>query len=86
MLQCKCFLVFEKFENECLPKIVPASFGKVGYKRTLDSPWKLPKANAKKRGKLSIWQDALVREVNRGLVSFCSLCKVRKPLQNSCLM
>ena len=31
-------LVLEAFENERLPKIVPAAFGKMGFKGTLDLP------------------------------------------------
>ena len=46
MLQWKRLMVFE---NELLPKIVPAAFGKMGYRSTLDLPtWKLSKATAKK--------------------------------------
>ena len=49
MLQRKGLLVLEKFENEGLPKIVPAAFGKMGSMSTLDFPiWKPPKATAKK--------------------------------------
>ena len=50
MLKSKRLLVLEEFENEGLPKIVPAAFGKMGSKSILDLPtWKpIPKAAAKK--------------------------------------
>ena len=42
-------LVLEEFENGSLPKVVPAVFGKMGFKSTLDLPTcKPPKATAKK--------------------------------------
>ena len=47
----------EEVENERLPKIVPAAFGKMGSKSTLDlTTWKPPIANSKKNRKLSIYQ------------------------------
>ena len=53
MLQLKRLLVMEEFENERLSKIVPAVFGKMGFKSTLDSPtWTLAKATVKKRRRL----------------------------------
>ena len=71
-------LVLEEFENERLPKILPAAFGKMGFKNTLDLPtWKLPEATAKKWRKLSIFQDGRACGANRGLASFCYLRKVR---------
>ena len=36
MLKWKGLLLLEEFENERLPKIVPAAFGKMGSKSTLD--------------------------------------------------
>ena len=49
MWQWKRLLVLEKFENDRLPKIMPAAFGKMGFKSTLDLPtWKLAKVTAKK--------------------------------------
>ena len=49
MLQWKCLLVLEKFENERLLKIVPAALGKMGSGGTLHLPtWKLPKDTVKK--------------------------------------
>ena len=49
MLQWKRLLVLEEFENERLPKIMPATFTKTGFKSTLDLPiWKPRKATAKK--------------------------------------
>ena len=44
MSQWKRLLVLEEFENELLPKIVPAVFGNMGFNITLDLPtWKPPK-------------------------------------------
>ena len=49
MLQRKHLVVLEDFENERLSKIVPATFGKMGFKSTLDlTGWKLQKGTAKK--------------------------------------
>ena len=79
MLQRKGLLVLEEVENERLPKIVPAAFGKMGSKSTLELPtWKPPIATAEKCRKLPIYQDTQARGVNRGLASFCYLRKVRK--------
>ena len=87
MLKWKGLLLSEEFENERLPKIVPAAFGKMESKNRLDLPTRKPtRANAKKRRKLPIYQDAThAREVNRDVTSFCCLRKVRKPVQCSCL-
>ena len=64
-------------------KIVPAVFGKMWFENTLDlAARKLPKTTAKKWRELSICQDGRAHGVNRGgLASFCSLRKVRKPVQ-----